>query len=353
MGFNYYTAEKDYGELFYKLPKALMHGGHYRQTSLTAKLAYVYLAERLQISVRNHWVDAQNRVYLIYPSTELAVALGCSIKTVVRAKKELESVGLLKQVRLGFNHQTGCNEPNRLYLGSLDVKPTDVYVRQQALAWPDLENEQLTTPVQVAAGQDLRGSEAMPSQQKSPVTVTTTGMVKGALEKEEELKDKELRYQLDTVKLDFAAANYSSAQRQAQASNLVQHADEFLADQRLQAVGLDVQSLNLLQLWCQTPEQLSRIIGIILGAKKQVEQQYATYGVHFILEDDELQVVLRLTLQRYFNAIRREDKIIKNYSGYLFSTLTNMFSNFWNTQQRAKTGVDSMPEIDLLDMFEG
>ena len=127
--FNYYEADNVYGALFFQFPKVLMYGEQYKHLSSDAKLAYMVLKDRLEYSLRNHWVDEEDHVYFIFTNQELINLFNCPEHKVIKIKAELKSAGLLLQKQMGFNPKTKKNEPNRLYLSKLDIKATDVYLR--------------------------------------------------------------------------------------------------------------------------------------------------------------------------------------------------------------------------------
>jgi hypothetical protein len=108
---------------------------------------------------------------------------------------------------------------------------------------------------------------------------------------------------------------------------------------------LDKAGTELLGKWCQTPAQLSKIVGVILGAKKQVSQQLQSLGYRDVLDFDsgyqqgkgnqDLKHQLTLTLQKYFNAIRRAEDDpsrtpIRNHQQYLYRTMVNFFDYYAN-----------------------
>ena len=106
-----------------------MYGEQYKHLSSDAKLAYIVLKDRLEYSLRNHWVDEKDHVYFIFTNQELINLFNCSEHKVIKIKVELKSASLLLQKQMGFNPKTKKNEPNHLYLSKLDVKATDVYLR--------------------------------------------------------------------------------------------------------------------------------------------------------------------------------------------------------------------------------
>lgn len=278
-----------------------MYGKQYKHLSNDAKLAYMVLKDRLEYSLRNNWVDSEGHVYFIFTNQELMDLFNCSKGKVIKIKAELESIGLLVQKQMGFNPKTKKNEPNRLYLSKLDVKATDVY---------------------------LRGEFG----QKSSQTLATSGSSKNGLNLYKEPKDKD-RYNIDTQKLDFSTAHFSPAESQKQNQDLINHANDFLTDEDSGLpVFLEPEAVKLLSFWCRTPQQMRRFIGIILNAKYRVEKDHQDIGVLIPLYDEELKPLMTKALRRYFNALRSNEKHIKNVENYLYGTMQNLFGVWWNKQ---------------------
>ena len=56
------------GELFsfYRIPKALFQEPRFQSLSTDAKILYGILLDRMSLSVKNGWLDEQNRVFIIF-----------------------------------------------------------------------------------------------------------------------------------------------------------------------------------------------------------------------------------------------------------------------------------------------
>ena len=335
--FNYYEADNVYGALFFQFPKVLMYGEQYKHLSSDAKLAYMVLKDRLEYSLRNNWVDEEGHVYFIFTNQELINLFNCSEHKVIKIKAELKSAGLLLQKQMGFNPKTKKNEPNRLYLSKLDVKATDVYLRGE---YGQKEPETLDT--------SGTAKNAVPQEtvEKSPQTLDTSGTAKNAVNLYKDYKNNidTNRYDTDTQKLDFSTANFSPAEIEAQNRDLVKHADEFLTDEdNGLPVFLEPEAVQLLSFWCRTPQQMRRFIGIILNAKYAVEKEHKDLGVWILLDDPDLKKMMTKKLRRYFNALRSDEKHIKNVENYLYGTMQNLFGVWWN-QQAAREYAAKHPE---------
>ena len=331
--FNYYEADNVYGALFFQFPKVLMYGEQYKHLSSDAKLAYMVLKDRLEYSLRNHWVDEDNHVYFIFTVQELQDLFNCATEKAVKIKKELQTANLLKQIQMGFNPKTKKNEPNRLYLSKLDVKATDVYLRGEDS--PKVSQTLATS-----------GISKIESPHDFVETLATSGIskIESNLYKDYKNNTDTNRYDIDTQKLDFSTANFSPAEIEAQNRDLVKHADEFLTDEdNGLPVFLEPEAVQLLSFWCRTPQQMRRFIGIILNAKYAVEKEHKDLGVWILLDDPDLKKMMTKTLRRYFNALRSDEKHIKNVENYLYGTMQNLFDVWWN-QQAAREYVAKHPE---------
>ena len=102
----------DYLTVTTPLPRYLPYARFLLDTDLshTAKLLYTLLLDRATLSQKNNWIDAQGRIYVVYPLSNLAKDLGCSISSITRAFAELENAQLVERVRSGFS------KPSRILL---------------------------------------------------------------------------------------------------------------------------------------------------------------------------------------------------------------------------------------------
>ena len=98
---------------FYRIPKAFYSNPKYIEMSSAAKLAYARLYDRLSLSQKNGWINANGEVYLNFKRKKLAEALGVGNKKATDIFKELVEKGLIMDVRVGQG------KPNRIYI----VKP--------------------------------------------------------------------------------------------------------------------------------------------------------------------------------------------------------------------------------------
>ena len=101
----------DYLTVTTPLPRYLPYARFLLDTDLshTAKLLYTLLLDRATLSQKNNWIDAQGRIYVLYPLSSLAKDLGCSISSITRSFTELENAQLVERI-------SGFSKPSRILL---------------------------------------------------------------------------------------------------------------------------------------------------------------------------------------------------------------------------------------------
>ena len=87
---------------FYRLPKALFVDLRFRGVSAEAKILYGLLLDRMGLSMKNGWMDATGRVYIICTTEEIMEALYCADNKDTKLMKELEGCGLIERQRRGL-----------------------------------------------------------------------------------------------------------------------------------------------------------------------------------------------------------------------------------------------------------
>lgn len=87
---------------FYRIPKSLMYGDEFRDLSLQAKLLYGLLLDRMGMSAKNQWIDNENRVYVVYPISEMQEDLNVSI--LIASNWYPASLVKSKFMKLNYHH---------------------------------------------------------------------------------------------------------------------------------------------------------------------------------------------------------------------------------------------------------
>ena len=113
-------------EKFYQLPKVFFTNPKYTKLSNDAKITWSILRDRLDLSIRNNWVDENGDIFFIYTNEKLKSILNISSPNKLsKIKKELTEANLFNQIRVGLN------KPNKLYIKKPEVTEADVYYISQ------------------------------------------------------------------------------------------------------------------------------------------------------------------------------------------------------------------------------
>ena len=71
MTFDYFYGTRADQYSFIRVPKLLITGKEFSSLTIQAKMLYGLLLDRMGMSIKNKWLDQENRVYVIYPIKEI------------------------------------------------------------------------------------------------------------------------------------------------------------------------------------------------------------------------------------------------------------------------------------------
>ena len=90
---------------FYRIPRLLIKGEQFKSLSSDSKLLYGLMLDRMALSMKNGWLDEENRVYIHYTLDEIMEDLGCAKEKAAKVLAELDSkkgIGLIEKKRQGL-----------------------------------------------------------------------------------------------------------------------------------------------------------------------------------------------------------------------------------------------------------
>jgi len=143
----YYKINEALSNKYYQIPHELFESSLYKNNlNSDSKILYAFLLDRLTLSQKNHWVDKEHRIYLIFTREEVQEKLNLSDKTVTKAFKQLSDVGLVEEKRQGLG------KPNLIYVGKIQ------YEEPQNLRFQNRKNyDSATGNVTTLESENLRG----------------------------------------------------------------------------------------------------------------------------------------------------------------------------------------------------
>lgn len=113
--FDYYYGVQSEQFSFYRIPRLLIKDQHFKGLSSDAKLLYGLMLDRMALSMKNHWLDNENRAYIICSISNVMEDINCSKPTCVKIMKELDSFGLIERKRKGLG------KPDIIYVKNFAV----------------------------------------------------------------------------------------------------------------------------------------------------------------------------------------------------------------------------------------
>ena len=115
MDFIPYKSNETLEHKYYQIPQELFVNEKYKnKLNSDSKILYAFLLDRLSLSQKNHWIDEDNNVYLIFTREEVQEKLNLSDKTVTKSFKILMKVNLVQEKRQGLE------KPNLIYVGKIN-----------------------------------------------------------------------------------------------------------------------------------------------------------------------------------------------------------------------------------------
>ena len=128
----FFTLQEQYGMKYYQMPKVFFTNEKYKKLSNDAKILYALLHDRLQVSIKNKWIDSSDSLYFIFTNQKLSEILNVSPRKITSIKKELMDTNLLVQKQKSFN------APFHLYLMKPEITVDDIYQINQTESGEDL-----------------------------------------------------------------------------------------------------------------------------------------------------------------------------------------------------------------------
>ena len=123
---------------FYRIPKALFQDEYFRNLSSDAKILYGLMLDRMSLSIKNQWFDAENRAYIYFSIEDIMELLNCGRNKAIKSLQELDSetgIGLIEKKRQGFG------KTNIIYVKSFVMKE-EITKEGQTLSKTESESEE-------------------------------------------------------------------------------------------------------------------------------------------------------------------------------------------------------------------
>ena len=287
-------------EKFYQLPKVFFTNPKYTNLSNDAKITWSILRDRLDLSIRNNWIDENGDIFFIYTNEKLKSILNISSPNKLsKIKKELTQADLFNQIRVGLN------KPNKLYIKKPEVTEADIYYISQQENDVESRND---TDVSKSYVQnydfDTSGNINMIHQDVSKSYVNDT-----------EINDTDY---IETENNDTNDLNDTSNNISTNAhSNHTNHQQTEFNNDALKFQVLEELPQQIKDYLSNFEIREIRIIkSVLLKGKKSFNNAYDTY---YRLEDVEFELVS--VLKRFKAMLLQKNETVEAMQGYLMHSI--------------------------------
>ena len=304
---------------FYMLHKALFVNEKYKKLSDSAKVTYAILNDRVSLSIKNNWIDDNGDIYFIFTNESLQNILDKSKNTITKIKKELQEVGLLEQIRTGFNR------PNKLYLHDIETNiSVEKNIQTLSATYDNKESQNLG--LQNPEFWDSRISKfGTPESQildPNDTDYNDTDYIKTNSNDTYDLNDKKLT----------SPSNHTSHSNHYYSK----FNDDALKFQLLEELPQSIQTY----LSNFSVTEIKLIKSVLLKAKTSFNNSIDTY---YLLEDMEIEILH--VLKRFKAVLIQKNETVEAMQGYLMKSLKSEFAEVHTLNKRR----DNLPITSLFN----
>lgn len=301
---------------FYMLHKALFVNEKYKKLSDSAKVTYAILNDRVSLSIKNNWVDDNGDIYFIFTNESLQNILDKSKNTITKIKKELQAVGLLEQIRTGFN------KPNKLYLHDIETNiSVEKSIQSSSITYNDKESQILG--LQNPEFWDSRISKfGTPESQildPNDTENNDTDYIKTENNDTNDLNDNKLTFSNNHTNHDISNFNNEALKFQL-LEELPQSIQNYLSN-------FEVAEIKIIKT-------------VLLKAKTSFNNSINEY---YLLEDMEFEIVN--VLKRFKATLIQKNETVEAMQGYLMKSLKSEFAEVHTLNKRR----DNLPITSLFN----
>lgn len=294
---------------YFHMPQFFDTNPNYQNASLLTRLVYTLQKERFALSLANvspgkpsNYTDENGRVFCIYANETLARMLNVCEQKIIRAKKELEALGLLKQ------RKQSINKPNLLYLYTplaseqmeaealLEHRPSETSKNKFALVPPEKSirscfYKRVEVNNEVTYGLNMQSSNTVFSN--TAYSNTSNAMY--------------TMYDIENVDQSHLATAHTDDDIQNTQKEMKLHPFNFSAPMHSYLKNFSVEDLKI-------------VLKKLVTAKNHYNQNYDT---HFTLE--EIDESLLDMLKRVKLVMAKKQSTVTEMGGYIYRSAINEF----------------------------
>ena len=142
--FEYFYGSQAEQFAFYRIPNLLITSPEFKRVSDSAKLLYGLMLDRMSLSIKNGWVDDENRAFIYFTTNDVMEQMCCGTE---KATKLLAELDVEKGIGLIERKKQGQGKPAIVYLKKfyVDDNGNDRNARLSETEIPDFRKSKVKT----------------------------------------------------------------------------------------------------------------------------------------------------------------------------------------------------------------
>lgn len=304
--FSYYYGKEADQYSFFKIPKILYTDSIFKTLSSDAKVLYAILLDRMSLSMKNGWLDEENKVFIIFTIDEIEETMNIGRNKAINIMKEIQDFGLIEKKRRGLG------KPNIIYVKSFLVETKE----ENRTAEEEIsEDRSLNVKFQEVSKTNLQKFEKQTSRnlENKPQEVSKTNCNKTNTNKTE------------YSNTDF---NHTSPRSPSKTSGINHQEQDLEVEETIQTLKQNIEYLSLIEERAEEKETIDLMLNLMTEViKNKTDRRINQSRIPFERLKEQLLTLKKEHIDYVLLVLSENKNKISNLRAYLLSLLYNASVN--------------------------
>lgn len=304
--FSYYYGKEADQYSFFKIPKILYTDSIFKTLSSDAKVLYAILLDRMSLSMKNGWLDEENKVFIIFTIDEIEETMNIGRNKAINIMKEIEDFGLIEKKRRGLG------KPNIIYVKSFLVETKE---ENRTAEEETSEDRSLNVKFQEVSKANLQKFEKQTSRnlENKPQEVSKTNCNKTNTNKTE------------YSNTDF---NHTSPRSPSKTSGINHQEQDPEVEETIQTLKQNIEYLSLIEERAEEKETIDLMLNLMTEViKNKTDRRINQSRIPFERLKEQLLTLKKEHIDYVLLVLSENKNKISNLRAYLLSLLYNASVN--------------------------
>ena len=304
--FSYYYGKEADQYSFFKIPKILYTDSIFKTLSSDAKVLYAILLDRMSLSMKNGWLDEENKVFIIFTIDEIEETMNIGRNKAINIMKEIQDFGLIEKKRRGLG------KPNIIYVKSFLVETKE---ENRTAEEETSEDRSLNVKFQEVSKANLQKFEKQTSRnlENKPQEVSKTNCNKTNTNKTE------------YSNTDF---NHTSPRSPSKTSGINHQEQDPEVEETIQTLKQNIEYLSLIEERAEEKETIDLMLNLMTEViKNKTDRRINQSRMPFERLKEQLLTLKKEHIDYVLLVLSENKNKISNLRAYLLSLLYNASVN--------------------------